>query len=251
MANSFIWTELNTSDPEAAAEFYGAVVGWRTQAYEGGGDYRLFMAGERAACGLMLLPEIARDNGPWWAGYIHVADVDAEADAISKAGGSVHVPPRDIPTVGRFTVVADPQGAVFMLMTPLKRDDMPLPAAPGMPGHVVWHELHTPDWPAAWGFYARHFGWEKDRAIEMGPLGTYQTFSIDGTQAGGMMNSTVPRPRWLHYFQVADIDAAKAAIEAGGGAIVHGPNEIPGGGFSIQAKDPLGAAFGVVGSRKT
>ncbi len=247
---SFVWVELNTTDPEAAAEFYGRCIGWTTQAYPGNGAYRQFMAGERPAGGLMLLPEPARARGPRWAGYIGVADVDAEAESIRDAGGSVHLAPQDIPTVGRFAVVGDPQGAVFMLITPLPRE-APLPLAPGTPGHAAWHELHTSNWPAAFAFYAGRFGWTKDRAVDMGTMGTYQIFAIDGQQAGAMFDSPLPRPMWLHYFAVADIDAAADAIGAGGGSVLHGPVEVPGGSLIVQATDPQGAMFAVVGPRKT
>ncbi len=249
MANTFIWHELNTTDPIAAARFYGEVLGWRALAYEGGGDYRLLMAGDRPAGGLMLLPEPARDGGPFWAGYIGVSDVDAESRAIGEAGGATHVPPRDIPTVGRFAVVSDPQGAVFMLLAPSPRDEVPQAVPPGSPGHVAWWELHTSDAEAAWRFYAARFGWEKDTVMDMGPRGSYQLFSVDGRQAGGMMRSPLPRPMWLFYVAVADVDAAKAAIEAGGGAVLHGPAEVPGGVFIVQARDPQGAMFAVVGPR--
>ena len=57
MANHFIWHELNTTDRDAAAEFYRAVVGWDTNPYEGGGDYRIFTMGGRDGAGLMALPE--------------------------------------------------------------------------------------------------------------------------------------------------------------------------------------------------
>ena len=245
----FIWHELKTPDPDAAAKFYGAVVGWTTQAYEGGGDYRQFQAGGRTAAGLMKLSEAARESGPYWAVYIGVSDVDAEARSIQQAGGKVHAAPSDIPTVGRFAVVADPQGAVFMLLAPLPRE-VPPPVAPGTPGHVGWHELHTTDWPAAFAFYSERFGWARDMAVDMGEMGTYQTFTLDGGRGGGMMNSPLPRPLWLPYFNVADIDAAKAGIDAGGGRILHGPAPVPGGGWIIQGVDPQGAMFAVTGPRQ-
>ena len=247
MAHTFIWHELNTTDPLAAAKFYGEVLGWSTCAYEGGGDYRLLMTGNRPAGGLMLLPEPARNGGPFWAGYIGVPDVDADVGAISAAGGTTHVPPRDIPTVGRFAVVSDPQGAVFMLLTPLRREPDSPAVTPGSPGHVAWWELHTSDPVAAWAFYAERFGWEKDAAMDMGPMGSYQLFSVDGRQAGGMMKTPLPRPMWLFYVAVVDIDGAKAAIEASGGSVLHGPSEVPGGLMIVQARDPQGAMFAVVG----
>ncbi|WP_419816427.1 VOC family protein [Glacieibacterium sp.] len=244
MAN-FIWHELVTRDPDAAAKFYGAVVGWTTQAYDGGGDYRLFVA-DRGTAGLMRLPEGATAG---WVGYIGVGDVDAEAEAIRAAGGAVHFGPEDIPTVGRIAAVADPQGATYNLIKPISQE-VPPPVPPYTPGHAGWCELVTSDWAAAWEFYAARYGWTKDFAMGMGPMGTYQTFAIDGVQSGGMMNSPVPKsPAWLYYFNVADIDAAKAAVEAGGGQVSLGPVEVPGGGYIVQGVDPQGLVFAVTGPR--
>ena len=119
MASKFIWYELMTSDLPAAEKFYKTVVGWNTEDF-GGGDipYKIVKAGETGVGGLMNVPEEAAKMGakPAWMGYIHAADVDAKTDSIKKAGGKVHRAPEDIPGVGRFSVVADPQGATFMLL---------------------------------------------------------------------------------------------------------------------------------------
>jgi predicted enzyme related to lactoylglutathione lyase len=190
-----------------------------------------------------------RRHGPRWSGYVVVDDVDAEVVRVQEAGGIVHAPPQDIPTVGRFAVVADPQGAPFKLITPMPRE-APSPVPAGTPGHVGWRELHTSDWPAAFAFYSGRFGWTKDRAFDMGPMGVYQIFAVDGEPAGGMMNSPLPKPTWLFYVNVADIDAARTAIEAGGGSVTYGPSEVPGGALIVQASDPQGAMFAVVGPRR-
>ena len=248
MANHFIWHELNTTDRDAAARFYRAVVGWDTKPYEGGGDYRIFTMDGRDGAGLMALPEAARAGGPYWASYLHVADVDAEAAAIKDKGGAIHAGPQDIPTVGRFAVVGDPQGAVYMILAPAPRGDVPARPPASTPGEVGWHELHATDWRAAFDFYAR-YGWTKSHEFDMGAMGTYQIFGIDGTDAGGMMTSPL-KPQWLPYVSVADIDAARAAIEANGGRIMHGPVEVPGGAFIIQGTDPQGATFALAGPRK-
>ena len=248
MANHFIWHELNTTDRDAAATFYGAVVGWATKAFGDGSDYRIFTMGGNESAGLIALPDAARARGPYWASYLNVADADAEAKAIKAAGGAIHFGPEDIPTVGRFAVVGDPQGAVYMILAPAPRDEVPARPSPSTAGEVGWQELHASDWRAAFDFYAR-YGWEKVREFDMGAMGAYQIFSIDGADAGGMMNSPL-KPQWLPYFSVADVDAAKAAIDANGGRIMHGPVEVPGGLFIIQGTDPQGAIFAVSGPRK-
>src|SRR5262245_49835919 len=118
MPSNFVWYELMTTDATAAEDFYRKVVGWKLQASgQPGMDYTLLLAGEVPSAGLMRLPQEACDAGarPGWVGYVGVGDVDAYAARVTAAGGTVHVPPTDIPNIGRFAMVADPQGAVFSL----------------------------------------------------------------------------------------------------------------------------------------
>jgi hypothetical protein len=65
-----------------------------------------------------------------------------------------------------------------------------------------------------------------------------------------MMNSpTFPRPMWLYYFGTDDVDDAAKRITGNGGVLVTGPSEVPGGSFIVQARDPQGAMFALVGRR--
>ena len=119
----FVWYELMTTDVEAAKAFYADVVGWGTQdASMPGMAYTMFTAGSASVSGLMDLPEDARKMGarPSWIGYVGVNDVDATADRIEQLGGTVYVPPKDIPNISRFSVVADPQMATLALFKWLK-----------------------------------------------------------------------------------------------------------------------------------
>ena len=248
--SQFIWYELVTTDPGAAARFYGAVLGWSEQ--DSGlvdQQYRIWMNGADAVGGLMALPDEAAARGlrTCWLAYLRVDDVDATVAAITAAGGAVHKPPTDIEGVGRFAAVGDPQGAAFYVMAPIG-------AGPsraflqGTPGHGGWHELHTTDWKAALAFYSALFGWTPSTPFDMGQMGVYQLFAAGGPDIGGMMNSpAAPRPFWLYYFNVADITAARARLEAAGGTVLHGPSPVPGGAWIIQARDPQGAMFALVG----
>src|SRR5262249_12428975 len=114
----FVWYELMTTDMGAAQAFYSHVVGWGAQdAQMPGMPYTLFSVSEAPVAGLMNLPEEARKMGvpPNWLGYVAVADVDASTADAKGLGATVHVEPRDIPTVGRFSVIGDPQGAAIAL----------------------------------------------------------------------------------------------------------------------------------------
>jgi uncharacterized protein len=251
----FVWYELMTTDAPAAQAFYQGLMGWQTQdAGMSGMPYTLLSAAGVQMGGLMGLPPEACEAGaqPGWMGYVAVPDVDAWSDRVIQAGGQVMRPASDIPGVGRFAVVADPHGAAFVLFKG-QSDQPPAPAAPGTPGHTGWHELQAGELSSAWAFYADLFGWTLADAMDMGPMGTYQMFAIQGQPSGGMMNRMpdVPQPFWLFYFNVDDIDAAAARTTALGGQVLVAPHEVPGGDWILQGLDPQGAVFAVVGPRRT
>jgi uncharacterized protein len=250
--SSFVWYELMSTDVAAAKAFYGKVVGWTMQdAPMPGMTYTLLHAGSAQIGGMMPLPKEAHDAGmkPCWVGYVSVEDVDRAADKLTGLGGKVFRPATDIPGVGRFAVVADAQGATFNLFTPSTSGQ---PDATAAPGHSGWRELHTTDWPKAFDFYKAMFGWGKGNAVEMGPMGTYQLFQIKGQDAGGMFNSPAAKSMsfWLYYFIVDDIDAAGARVGGSGGTVMQGPVQVPGGSWIVQARDPQGAQFALVGPKK-
>jgi predicted enzyme related to lactoylglutathione lyase len=253
----FVWYELMTTDTAAARQFYRSVVGWGTRdAALPDMSYTLFTVGDAPVAGLMEQPAPDRQSGapPGWIGYISVPDVDMAAGKVVALGGRVHVQPTDIPDVGRFAVVSDPQMAVFTLFLPLPMEGLePEEPSMGAPGHTGWHELHADDWESALEFYGALLGWQRAEAIDMGDLGTYQLFSQagGGDPIGGMFNRPpeVPATFWLFYFNVDDIDAAVKRVEAGGGKILNGPMEVPGGAFVVQGEDPQGATFALVGPR--
>ena len=249
--NSFVWYELMTTDTDAAKAFYGKVTGWGATPMPGM-PYTMFTLGETPVGGLMDLPEDAKKMGagPSWIGYVGVDDVDATVEHIRRLGGTVYVPPRDIPEVGRFAVVADPQRATFALFRPLSAPEGG-PAQPGTPGRVGWHELLAEDWQKAFAFYGELFGWQKADAVDIGPMGTYQLFSIGGQPAGGMFNKPpmVSAPFWLYYVNSDGIDAATERVKAAGGRIANGPMQVPGGSWIVQCLDPQGAMFALLGPK--
>ncbi len=249
----FVWYELLTSDVDAAAEFYAAVLGWRSKSFEGSTQgYRIFSAHDSDVAGLMTIPHDAAAAGmsPCWLGYIGVDDVDATTRRIVEAGGRQHVPPTDIPGVGRFAMLADPQGVLFYVMRGAS-EGTSTSFAPMKVGHCNWNELATSDQEAALAFYSSQFGWEKGDAMPMGEMGVYQFITHHGERLGAMMTRPVdgPSPSWNFYFGVGDIDAANKAASERGAAIHYGPAEVPGGSFIIVGQDPQGAMFGLVGPR--
>ena len=249
----FFWYELMTSDVKAAEAFYGAVVGWRSEKFGGNAmNYTVMNAADRGAAGIMDIPDDAKamGAGPTWLGYIYVDDVDAAVESLKKAGGKVHSAPQDIPEVGRFAVVADPQGVTFMLMKPSQPDQPPVAA--GTPGHIGWHELLANDGKSAFDFYASQFGWTKGDAMDMGAMGTYQLFTLGSEPVGGIMTkpANVPQQYWLFYFTVPALDAAVATVKAKGGTLLFDPMEVPGGSWIVQGKDPQGAVFALTAAKR-
>lgn len=248
---AFVWYELMTSDAAAATRFYEQVIGWRSEVSTSTGmEYTLLNVGQTQVAGLMTLPEEACKAGarPGWLGYVAVDDVDAACAKVKTLGGAVHKAPEDIPGIGRFAIAADPQGAVICLFS---SGDEEFVSPPNEPGHPGWRELYALDHKAAFEFYAAMFGWTKGEAIDMGPMGVYQLFDYVGLTRGGMMNKPpeMPVPAWCYYFNTENIDAAVGRIQKAGGQVVNGPMEVPGGMWIVQALDPQGAMFALVGPR--
>lgn len=250
---SFIWYELLTADPDAAADFYGQVLGWTAASAEQPGvDYRLFSARGTPVAGHMKLPDGAEEAGmqPGWLGYIGVDDVDASVTFIEAAGGRVHMPAMDMPGVGRMALVADPQAVAFYVMRG-ESDEASTSFDAVKAGHCSWNELSTSDPAAALQFYARYFGWQAGDVMPMGEMGGYQFIEQDGAMIGAIMpNAPCRRPAWNFAFGVRDIDEAAARIAAAGGTVDQGPVEVPGGDRVVMATDPQGAAFMAVGPRQ-
>ena len=253
MAGRFFWYDVMTTDTGAAREFYSAVVGWGTQdSGAPGSEYAVFTVADRGVAGLMPIPDDARKAGvrPSWMGYIAVDDLVRAAASLERQGGKLHRGPTEVPGVIRFAVVSDPQGAGFLIAQPLITDPPPEPPL-GTPGTVGWRELRAADWKSAFAFYEKMFGWTKTEAMDMGPMGTYQMFATGDDTVGGMMNNTAAEtPYWSYYFNVERIAAAAERCVAGGGTVVNGPHQVPGGQWIIQCLDPQGAGFALVAPKK-
>jgi uncharacterized protein len=118
----FLWYELITPDPDGAQTFYAPMLGWtvrRTSMPDL--DYRLAATAGGDVAGIVQTP--ANEAGdaampPAWFGYIGVDDVDKMARSFTDGGGAVHMPPWNVPGVGRMAFLADPQGAHFGLVGP-------------------------------------------------------------------------------------------------------------------------------------
>ena len=257
----FIWYELMTPDPEGSKAFYDAVVGWDVSP-EGPPEYAGYRMigrsdGKFAGGVLPLTPEMQQHGArPTWLGYLHVQDVDEKLKAIEAAGGKTQMPATDIPNVGRIAMVTDPQGAPFYIMKPLPPQGDPNAKSDvfsvNEAQRVRWNELSTTAQDGAVDFYQRQFGWKQEGAMPMGEMGDYRFIQANGVNIGAIMRKPpqLPVSMWTYYVGVDDIDRAIAAINNGGGKVLNGPHEIPGGEFALTGLDPQGASFGLVGPRK-
>lgn len=234
-------------DADASIAFYTNVAGWGTEPFQPTPDmppYTMWKTGDVPIGGVAPIPE-EQDIPPHWLLYIGADDVDKPVETIKSHGRSVMYDPEDIPTVGRFAVCQDPQGAVFAIFTSLEET----PAAPPSPGFMSWHELGSTDAKAGLKFYTTVFGWGDAGSEDMGEeFGTYHMFDTGAWPIGGAY--TIPEGMgmpscWIPYIMTADLDAACARVKSGGGQIMNGPMEVPGGSRVAVCTDPAGAWFGL------
>lgn len=246
----FLWYDLMTPDTAAAARFYQAVTGWSTAPFEfapGAPPYTMWVnAAGNPMGGTMALPpnEVQAGTRAHWMAYIGTPDVDETYEQALSLGATSCVAPQDIPNVGRFAVLNDPQGALFALFTP-NQPGGPEPERPGV-GDVSWHELYAADLEPAVRFYQTLFGWKEQQSMDMGPMGRYAIFGLGDKQYGGMMTRMAEQPPvWNLYVRVPNLASALDAVRANGGSVIMGPQEVPGGDLVSICLDPHGAGFGL------
>ncbi|MDP9001598.1 MAG: VOC family protein [Myxococcota bacterium] len=240
----FVWHELHTSDRPKAAKFYTQLIGWETKDVPmGPGEpYTLCQRESKDVAG--ITKSMAPANvPPHWLPYIAVADVDASAGKVKELGGKILMEPTDIPNIGRFAAVADPQGAAFAIY----KGTSPYSEEPERPpvGTFCWEELSTNDPQAAAKFYSAAFGYTVEE-VPMGATGTYRILKRGDRQTAGItktMPGAPPHPHWLSYLAVKNVDeSTKNAKELG--AQVHvPPTDIPKIGRFGVVGDPTGAAI--------
>ncbi len=236
---TFVWHENVTTDPAKAQEFYTQLFGWSIEVYKAGDfEYPMIAVDGQMHGGF---PQVQPGTPPHWAGNVGVESVDDTVAKAESAGGRLIHGPQDIPEVGRFAVLADPQGAVFVAFQAAGE----LPQSAGV---FVWDELGTQDVEAAEQFYNAVLGWTTS---DMGEeYGGYKIFNNGENGVAGLMKmpDTSMPSLWTPYVAVDDADATVAkAGELGGTAIVE-PMDIPNVGRIAVLQDPVGAFFGIIKS---
>lgn len=235
------WAELATTDVPAAGAFYGALLGWRaeTDPRPEAGGYTMMQLGDDPVAAAS--PRYQEGQPVGWMMSVAVADADATAQAAKDAGGTVLTEPMDIFDQGRFSVLADPTGAVFSVW---QAREFYGATRLNETGALCWVELRTPEPAAAQAFYTTVFGW----SVNAGD--GYTQWGVAGQDFGGMMEmgadfpAGIP-PHWALYFGVDDVDATVAQATDLGGAVHVPGTDIPGTGRFALLTDPQGGAFAV------
>ena len=241
------WTDLSTSDPQAAKAFYGPLFGWEftDNPTDQGGPYTMATKDGKSVAAMMQQPPEQAEMGipSMWNTYITVDDVAETVAKVEGAGGTIMMPPMDVMDAGKMAVLVDPTGAVFCVWQPLAHIGAELVNEHGA---LCWNEVVTADVSAASAFYKELFGWGT-QAMDMGPMGTYTVFTLGEDGIGGspgMPVEGVP-PHWSTVFAVDDCDAAVATATESGGTAIMEPFDTPIGRMAVVA-DPTGAMFQLI-----
>lgn len=240
----FVWHELLTHEPEKSRAFYEALFGWR---FDADGGYTHILLGDAHVGGMLKAPMPQMPAN--WLSYISVEDVDAATQKAAAVGCKVLAPTMTIEGTGKFSVIEDPQGAVFALWRS-DRGDPPELTAP-IVGTFCWDQLMVPDVNAAFGTYAKLFDWSRI-AMDAPNLHTVMRPVDDGgpgrteRQAGSIMQAPPGTPpQWLGLVLVKSLEATSARVRELGGKVLEPRVLVPGVGAYAVCEDFQGAVFAV------
>jgi predicted enzyme related to lactoylglutathione lyase len=239
-AGLFVWHELMTDDVDGARRFYGELFGWSWATEEMPvGAYSLASTGGRQVAGLYRRPE-GLAGPPAWVAYPLVEDVDAATRRCRDAGGRVLKEPADIPRVGRFSVIADPWGAVTL---PFRSSVEEPPPPPGPPpeGSFCWETLITGDVAAAVDFYERVIGFGRTSM----PGSEVALLTAGPAPVADVQASLGRPPAWISYVAVAGAMTARDRAAALGAKVLVPRIDAPGVGVISFIADPGGAPLGL------
>lgn len=241
----FAWHELHSTDPKASIKFYTELFGWKTSEMDMGpmGTYTIFKHGDGNEQSEQIGGCMKAQGGAptHWLAYATVESVDGASEKAKSLGGTILVPPTDIPNVGRFSIIKDVQGAVLATFTTTGTGSEDTSQHLG---HFCWDELMTSDPDAAAKFYGAIYGWtvKPPKKDDKHPYWHWQR--ADGKDHGGMMKADGGMPTaWLSYIAVANVDTASAKAQGLGAKAIVEPMDIPGTGRFAVLKDPIGGVF--------
>ncbi len=243
----FCWVDLSTTDPEAAKAFYTGLFGWEVddRPIDGGGTYSMLqLEGKNVTALSAMQPEMQAQGVPaFWSSYVKHDDVDAIAEKITAAGGTVMFPPMDVMQSGRMTMGQDPEGTPFGVWQPAEHIGAELV---NMPNTLVWNELQTRQPDKVKPFYEGVFAWNS-ATDENG----YVAFMENGRVHAGLIamdenwGPEVPA-NWSIYFMVEDVAAKAELAQKLGGTVMVPPTEAGAMGIFAVIQDPQGGVFNIM-----
>jgi uncharacterized protein len=245
---TFSWTDLTTTDQEAAKAYYGELFGWQAEDRPVAEDtyYSMMLLDGKAVAAISPQPPQQRDAGapPSWNSYLTVESADEALERAKQLGATVHAPAFDVFDAGRMGVVQDPSQAFFLVWEPKEHIGASLVNAPGA---LSWNELASPDMDASAGFYGELFGWTLD-PMEGSEMPYMVIKNSEGHSNGGIRPVMPPGtpPHWLVYFGADDVEATVAKASELGGSVLVEPMPIGPGQITV-VQDPHGAVFALYG----
>lgn len=240
---TFSWTDLATTDQDAAKQFYGGLFGWQAVDYPVGEGvvYSMMQLDGKDVAAISPQPAQQRDAGapPAWNSYVTVQSADEAATRAQRLGATVHAPAFDVMDVGRMAVIQDPQGAFFMAWEPKQHIGASLV---NQHGALSWNELASPDLDASAEFYRELFDWQTE-PFEGAQMPYLAIRTAAGNGNGGIRPAMQNEPaHWLVYFGSGEIDADVAKAGELGGTTLVDVTDIGVGKIAVL-QDPQGAVF--------
>jgi hypothetical protein len=251
-----VWYELVSSDPAKSKAFHAELLGWTVEPQEMAGmKFELAKAGGKDVA--TIRPADDKKTKSHWVPFVSVADVDAAVAAIEQNKGKVVKAAMDVPDIGRFAFVSDPNGAMFAVFKGARSDDPDTDQSKA--GEFVWAENLTKNkkaQDAALAFYPAAVGYTVS-SMDVGEgkkKSKYDMLSMADDNKPKHRAGVVPaKPaslggHWLPWVSVDDVDGTVAKVKGLKGKVVTKPHDIPGVGRAAVVTDPTGAPLGLLKS---
>jgi hypothetical protein len=248
-----VWFELESSNPAKSTAFFNELLGWTTEPQagaEGAAATELVKAGGKEVA--MVRKAEGKKAKSRWVPFVSVPDVDGAVTAVEANKGKVVKPAQDVPDVGRFAVVSDPNGAVFAVFKSAAGDQ---PDGQPKAGEFIWAENLTKNKKAhasALAFYPTVVGYT-NTPMEMATGKKKKKDTYDMLSYGETPRAAVEQAkpaslggRWLPWVAVDDVDAAVGGVKKLKGKVVVKPFDVPTVGRMAVVADPTGAALGLM-----
>lgn len=191
---------------------------------------------------LKMMPNGGEGIPPHFMGYISVNDVDATCGLVKENGGKILMGPENIPHVGRFAVIEDPQGRQVTAFRSAEPDRAEVERP--MVGDFCWDQLNTNDLAGSIAFYTAAFGYGTE---SFGTDDTITTLTSGGKQRGSIMAAPQGVPtHWFTYIVMpTSVPESRDRAMRLGSTIHLEEVVVPNVGRFAAIADPTGAVAGI------